>query len=256
MKTAIRQILFSSPLFDIKQVSPSFSIDVARSSITLNGSTVAQINGLYDNSNASQATAANQPTYQATGFNGFPCLSFDGVDDQLAISVPQAYNQDIFAVVDTVNVGIENRLFLNRIIGTSPFPPALYFGGTSGSGGTNNNPSIFWGSGAAFKVNPTVTTQKKCIIRFKLGNPCEIQVDGGTIFFGTNAETILSTWSTICTSGTQQSQILLKEMHIISSANLTLDIRDKIYADLAKRSGLVASLPDSNPYKNRTRIAR
>ena len=51
------------------------------SSLTLNGSTVSQMNDLSGNGfHATQGTANNQPTYQATGFNSRPTLSFDSTD--------------------------------------------------------------------------------------------------------------------------------------------------------------------------------
>lgn len=57
-------------------------LDVAStSSLTLNGSTVSQINDLSGNGfHATQGTANNQPTYQATGFNSKPTLYFDTTD--------------------------------------------------------------------------------------------------------------------------------------------------------------------------------
>jgi len=50
-------------------------------SLTFNGSTVSQVNDLSGNGfHATQTTANNQPTYQATGFNGRPTLYFDAND--------------------------------------------------------------------------------------------------------------------------------------------------------------------------------
>lgn len=51
------------------------------SSLTFNGSTISQMNDLSGNNfHATQGTANNQPTYQATGFNGKPTLFFDTSD--------------------------------------------------------------------------------------------------------------------------------------------------------------------------------
>ena len=57
-------------------------LDVANtSSLTFNGSTVSQVNDLSGNGfHATQGTANNQPTYQATGANGKPTLYFDSTD--------------------------------------------------------------------------------------------------------------------------------------------------------------------------------
>jgi hypothetical protein len=57
-------------------------LDVANtSSLTFNGSTVSQVNDLSGNGfHATQGTANNQPTYQATGANGKPTLFIDSTD--------------------------------------------------------------------------------------------------------------------------------------------------------------------------------
>lgn len=70
------------------QITTALWLDAAdTSTITLNGSTVSQWDDKSGNArNATQATAANQPTYNATGILGKPSLSFDGADDSLGIS--------------------------------------------------------------------------------------------------------------------------------------------------------------------------
>lgn len=57
------------------------------STITLNGSTVSQWSDKSGRgNNATQATAANQPTYSATAWvNNRPALVFDGTNDRLAL---------------------------------------------------------------------------------------------------------------------------------------------------------------------------
>lgn len=54
--------------------------------ITLNGSTVSQWSDKSGRgNNATQSTAANQPTYSATGYGGKPSLTFDGINDSLVL---------------------------------------------------------------------------------------------------------------------------------------------------------------------------
>ena len=62
-------------------------------SITLNGSTVSQWSDKSGNDrHATQSTAANQPTYSATGLNGKPSLLFDGTNDvMLGVSAQTAF---------------------------------------------------------------------------------------------------------------------------------------------------------------------
>lgn len=54
------------------------------STITLNGSTISQVRDKSGNSrHFDQATAVNQPTFNATGINGIGAAQFDGVDDYM-----------------------------------------------------------------------------------------------------------------------------------------------------------------------------
>lgn len=54
------------------------------STLTLNGSTVAQWNDKSGNGrHVAQATGSNQPTYNLTGFNSNPAVVFDGSNDNL-----------------------------------------------------------------------------------------------------------------------------------------------------------------------------
>ncbi len=56
--------------------------------VTLNGSTVsAWLDQSGNGKDYSQGTGAAQPTYNAAGLGGFPTLTFDGVDDNLASSL-------------------------------------------------------------------------------------------------------------------------------------------------------------------------
>ena len=70
------------------QITTELWLDAAdASTITLNGSTVSQWNDKSGNGrNATQATAANQPTYIANSINGKSALDWDGVNDSMAVS--------------------------------------------------------------------------------------------------------------------------------------------------------------------------
>jgi len=57
--------------------------------VTLNGSTVsAWADQTANGNNFSQGTAANQPTYAANSLNGFPIITFDGVNDTMVAPGP------------------------------------------------------------------------------------------------------------------------------------------------------------------------
>lgn len=60
--------------------------------VTLNGSAVASWTDEVGGYDLSQATAAKQPLYDASGFDGEACAEFDGTDDHLAlVGVPSAF---------------------------------------------------------------------------------------------------------------------------------------------------------------------
>ena len=87
------------------------------STITLNGSNVAQWDDKSGNSrNASQTTAANQPIYTTNGMNGKPVISFDGFDDEL-ITIPFALGETAAMVAQRSNIDqpvIEAPIASNR----------------------------------------------------------------------------------------------------------------------------------------------
>jgi hypothetical protein len=56
----------------------------ASQGVTLSGSEVTAWEDRKGGSSVSQATSASRPLFSATGFNGAPCLTFDGTDDNLS----------------------------------------------------------------------------------------------------------------------------------------------------------------------------
>lgn len=68
-------------------------LDVAKaSSMTMNGGDVSQVDDLSGNGfHAAQSTAANQPTLQATGFNGKPTLFFNTTDSLVSSATVADY---------------------------------------------------------------------------------------------------------------------------------------------------------------------
>lgn len=78
------------------QITTALWLDAAdASTITLNGGNVSQWNDKSGNGrHATQATAANQPTYSATNFPGsLPGLLFDGSNDVMDVSTTAMQNQ-------------------------------------------------------------------------------------------------------------------------------------------------------------------
>jgi hypothetical protein len=80
---------FMGPTFNPKSISGlKVWLDVSNyASLTFNGSAVSQINDLSGNGfHATQSTGSLQPLYQATGFNGRPCVAFNGSQTQKLVT--------------------------------------------------------------------------------------------------------------------------------------------------------------------------
>jgi hypothetical protein len=105
------------------------------STITLNGSTVSQWNDKSGNGrNASQATAANQPTRTLSGLGGRTVLTFDGVDDTFGVS-------PVFAVGNAAANSLSVvALFQQSAVTTRA---RSVFWGSAGSGSANTDYALF-----------------------------------------------------------------------------------------------------------------
>ena len=227
-------------------ISTALWLDATDSStITLNGSTVSEWRDKSGNSrHASQSTAANQPTYSATGFNSRPTIQFDGINDELnLVQFAQVSNQNIFAVVDTVNLGTDYREFLGRTSGTANNLTIL-LGGASNS----RRPCVYWNGDRALSA----AVQRKAIIRwsFATGSPASAltQVDGGPETTATFTASELTNWNNICRSPFQQADVDVSEIVMTPSTVSTLN-RQKLEGYLAHKWGLTANLPSNHPYK-------
>ena len=101
------------------QITTALWLDAdSPSSITLNGSTVSQWNDKSGNGrHATQATAANQPAYSATGFNGKPAVAFDGINDYIVTNAADYSVGAIFLVYKLNGFSSNRQIYSCR---TSP----------------------------------------------------------------------------------------------------------------------------------------
>lgn len=198
-----------------------------------------------NNRNASQSVSNSRPVYNATGFNGKPCISFDGTDDQLdLVQFAQQSGQNIYAVVNTTDIGLSNRILLQR---TSPAAEnlAIYFNSNAAY-----RPSVYW---SGFRAGWGSDVRSRAIFRwqFLTGAPASAltQVNGGTPVTETFTASQLTSWLAINNSAFQQSKIDLCELIIVSGSTAGFDAQ-KFDGYLAHKWGLAANLPSDHPYKS------
>jgi hypothetical protein len=101
------------------QIATAVWLDAAdASTIVLNGSNVSQWTDKSGNgAHATQATAANQPAYEATGLNGLPVLTFPGGDFMTFSSAIANYRSVaiVYSQTDTRNYST----FLGSLVGSN-----------------------------------------------------------------------------------------------------------------------------------------
>lgn len=229
------------------------------STITLNGSTVSQWRDKSGNArHASQPTAANQPTYTASAFAGKPGLTFDGVDDNLAVNYNYAGNQaTLYAVVSRLPGGSTEQFVFSSYGGTNGTPLlapmwalgfnlvtgtnwATYGNATFLSGGvtltTDGTPfalglvSDISGSVLDAYTNGTRTGQYGAAPRYTLGgarNFIGAEVNGASRFLSGRVSEIIQTETVLSTTD-----------------------RERLEGYLAWKWGLEANLPSGHPFRN------
>jgi hypothetical protein len=128
--------------------------------ITLNGSTVSQWNDKSGNNrHASQATAANQPTYTPSGLNGKPTLTFDGSSDNLQATIPSLANQNnisFFGVTQILTRKYSVFLGSGMVGGTTGIRWGLFGQGnltSDGIGWAGPGSDVALGNGSLLPIN-------------------------------------------------------------------------------------------------------
>lgn len=227
------------------QLYPSWWLDANDSSSITIATGVSQWRDKSGNDrNAEQATAGSQPILVDWG-NGKNCLSFDGGNDVLAISIAQTLVRHIFVVVDTTALSTSSCAFMDRdTSGGAPYPPALYFGGL-----TPRSAIMYWG--LEFLADQLVTRQTKVIYEFGVfeGTAFTRANDtASTLKNAAHANTVVSTWTSI-NSAVQPSMCNIAEI-LGSPTVLSDDNRHKLCGYLAHKWDIESVLPSDHPYKD------
>jgi hypothetical protein len=158
-----------------------------------------------------QTTLANRPQYKTDLRAGKNGLRFDGINDSMPFSsaLTQVVGQHIFAAVNTANLALSDRVFLERTSAAAG-NLALYLGRNIAA----YRPSVFWGGARA---SWTADVRGPAVIRWHFNTGLtEVQVNGGTTVTN-GAGTDLTSWSSVANSGVQQAAMDLYELLIYSS---------------------------------------
>ena len=245
-------------------------------SITLNGSTVAQWSDKSGNArHATQATALNQPTYNATGLNGMPVLTFDGTNSVLQAGDTTTWrflhNGSLYTIIGVWRPGTVSTpgsqtmtaLTTSNNSGSSSVGQYFAFGDnfgfrynvtSGGAGVTFVSISRTYTNILGSFGNATIITLKVDPANATAGNRLFTSVNGGSLIGGNtltgNVTTANSNIPLAIGGGAGTFRYLggMSEILIIegdASSNLT-----KLQGYLAWKWGLVANLPSGHPFKN------
>jgi hypothetical protein len=127
-------------------------------SVILDGTTASQWSDISGNNrHATQATKANQPTYTPNGLNGKPVLTFDGVNDNMAVNYNYAGNAaTLYAVAARLPGGSSEQWVFSSYdgMGGSLIAPMWVKGmGTDQWSSFGGNGQVFVSGGAILPTN-------------------------------------------------------------------------------------------------------
>ena len=233
-------------------ISTALWLDAAdASTITLNGGNVSQWNDKSGNArNATQATAANQPAYTASGLNGKPVLTWDGGNDVLNTASALNHPVSIYSVAQLSGATNSTR----GIVGSGSQSYSL---GTLSSSPAATSAYALWNpflNGGAY-INNTATTDPVVLGSTTVSN---VENTWNTYVNGSNAGQAI--WDTgtpaapgfirIGYSGVGSEYWLgtIAEV-VITSTTLSTTDRQKLEGYLAWKWGLTNNLPANHPYK-------
>lgn len=218
-------------------------------SITLTSGAVSQWSDRSDNSrHATQGTAGERPTVNATGINNKPAISFDGSDDWLAlpsgflngttaftiamvIAAPLQQNDAVFGPSSSFSTGLE------LVCTNTASQPTLLRVNNS-----NRIISGLWSTNSAPALT-TITASSTATAGWLNGTAVSAASSAGISALNFNGIYGLGRYN-----GSFNAQMLVGEFIILESSAST-DDRQKLEGYLAHKWGLTANLPADHPYK-------
>jgi hypothetical protein len=233
-------------------ITTALWLDAADASTITIATGVSQWNDKSGNSrNFSQATAGNQPTYQASGINSKPSVAFTGSNDNF-MTASSVLSSDstagsIFWVQTTeadpsTNANNWGCLISNNWGSAStdnhvPFTDGnIYFSGFSTTRPNVGNPSVSL-------TNPRILNHQST------NGSVAFYIDGSSFF--TSASNTFSNPATTKRIGQAIDKFTGQVAELIVLSNIpTTTERQIIEGYLASKWGLQASLPSDHPYKS------
>lgn len=251
---------------------PPIYIDAINSSITHSGGAVSEISNLGSlgsNGNFSQSDNAKRPSYFASGFNGLPCLQFDGVDDVLISDTAAAKN--IFRNVGypwffvvyqklAADASPTSRILAAALSGTTGIRASICIG-MSTTGNANKIGALHKRTDGGSVSSPVLTntavlTSALCSVEIRFGaGAIRTYVDGSSVLSSATTAGLTSDTPSVSAitigAGTQTSTFADAKIAaiVIGNTDLPVSEREKLEGWAAHKWGLTANLPAGHPYK-------
>ena len=230
------------------------------STITLNGSSVSQWSDKSGGgNNATQAVAAAQPAYNATGFNSKPALVFDGTSDwmQAGTGLNLGSQHFIVAAIRALTVGGSNPQ--RAICKWGPTTPELSWMMSPGpvGGGLQQRHIVQSGDIKISQYTQSNITTAPALYGGELqAGTLKTFVngtEGATVVTGVGAPQATATTVTLGVlrlDTPDRTNMVTAEYIIANGAQATVANRQRVEGYLAWKWGLEANLPVDHPYKN------
>jgi hypothetical protein len=243
------QFVWNDSFWTPSQISTALWLDAAdASTITLNGSTVNQWRDKSGNvRNASQATAADQPTYTTAALNGRNVVTFDGATD--------------FMTVPSFNTGVVSAYVVVRLTAPGVMISKRDDTNYSWEISTNSAGNVFFGPNDNANRASTVAAGISILNSVSIvggiynGSQSVIFINGtqggAQNFTGSinSTPTSITLHRRLMSSPNQGFLAGYSSEVIITNTVLTTIDRQIIEGYLAWKWGLVANLPANHPYK-------
>jgi hypothetical protein len=165
------------------QISTALWLDASDAgTITLNGANVSQWNDKSGNGkHATQATAAAQPDFSATGLNGKPSINFAGTTDYLNTPLIQPSGGIVAMVLSPLQRPVNNNL--------TPIGASRFYNGAPSTIPTSFVPAIF-----SFFLTGTTTQNMPIVIGAIQASPPSSET-----FYGGISEVVIASDNSLST---------------------------------------------------------